>query len=60
MAIKHTDSDENTKYKRVIIYVSADLHRALKVRCAAEGEKIQDVMRSLIEEYMKGYKGPKL
>jgi predicted DNA binding CopG/RHH family protein len=58
METKNMQDDAATETKRVVIYIQTELHRALKIRCADEGMKMQDVMRKLIKNYMKGYKGP--
>lgn len=42
---------EATPMKRLTIDVSDDLHRRIKTRCAAEGVKMADVIRDLLEEH---------
>ena len=40
------------KMKRLTIDIDADLHRRLKVACAASGEKMADFVRELIARHV--------
>lgn len=44
---------------KLILEVDSELHRRLKVRCAEDGVSMSDLVRRLIEEYLKTKKGGK-
>ncbi|MCW1844211.1 hypothetical protein [Prosthecomicrobium hirschii] len=39
--------------KRLTIDVPMSLHRKLKTKCAGEGEKMADVLRRMLDEFVK-------
>jgi len=45
--------------KTLLVRVSADLHRAFKVKCAQEGTNMNAILNALIESYVKESKPKK-
>ena len=39
--------------RRLIVDLDENVHKMLKVQCAVDGVTIADVIRSLIDEYLK-------
>lgn len=38
---------------RIQVIVDQELHRAFKAKCAAEGKEMSDILRELVQEYVK-------
>jgi len=48
-----TKENEVTKQVRIQVYTTEEKHRAFKMVCAGNGEKMTDVVDKLITEYLK-------
>lgn len=49
-----TKIEKVEKPARLVVELPADLHRQLKGKCGMEGQKIKNVIQSLLEQYLAG------
>ena len=47
------DADVKGKIKNISIKLPEDIHRKLKAKCAMDGESTGNVMKKLIDDYIK-------
>ena len=59
---KYASNPPREKTKRITVDVSASMHKALKLRAAAEGTTVSEILRShllkSLEEWNRSHKNP--